>query len=159
MHDHERATLGIEPAQGLVELIPISDRAGKVAVRADLDGFDIDLDGASPTTPGDPETGMDGQAVEPRIEAVRVAQPRQAAPRLDKRFLDSIAGKLRVVQDQASGAAQPTDGCACQDGERVMVAMLGLLNEDRLIHSDPSSVRWSFAAVTGYGSAEAPIVP
>ena len=54
---------------------PARSRRRRVGVSI---GVELDLDGPSLAPAGDVEAGVDGQAMEPGVEVVRVAQPRQA---------------------------------------------------------------------------------
>ena len=52
------------------------------------------MDPAAPA-PGEVDAGMHGEAVEPGVEPVRVAQPGQVPPGSDQRLLDGVARELR----------------------------------------------------------------
>ncbi len=94
----------------------------------------FDLDRAPAPAPGKIETGVDGQAVQPRIEPVGVAEAPQVAPGADQCLLDRVAGELRVPKDQASGRVQPREGRVDEFGEGVMIAPLRASDELSLVH-------------------------
>ena len=97
-------------------------------------GADLDLDRASSTTPEEVETGVDGQAMQPGIEPVRVAETRQVAPGADECLLDRVARELRVPKDEASGRVQPREGRVDESGEGVMIAPPRAFDELSLVH-------------------------
>jgi len=80
------------------------------------------------------ETGVHGEAIEPRIEPVEVPKLREVPAGLDQPLLDRIACELRVPEDEASSAVQPHDGLASKLGEGVMIASPCTLHESSLVH-------------------------
>src|SRR5215213_1789452 len=85
------------------------------------------------------KAGIDGQPIQPRLESSRIPQVRQLSPRGDEGFLDGIAGELRVANDEPCRRAQPDDGRAREDGERVVVAALRSLDKAAIVHRSPRS--------------------
>ena len=67
--------------------------------------------------------------MEPRIEAIRVAQTWQVAPRTDQGLLHGVLGPVGVTEDESCGRVQPTDRGACKRLEGVMIAPLRPLHE------------------------------
>ena len=51
-----------------------------------------------------PVAGADEESVEPRVEAVRVTQTAEVAPRLHEGILDGVLGEVRVAKDQPRDA-------------------------------------------------------
>ena len=85
------------------------------------------------------EAGIDGQAMEPGVEPVRVAKAREVAPGADERLLDRIARELRVPEDESGGRVQPRDGQVDERGEGVMIAPPRSDDETSLVHVPPPS--------------------
>ena len=83
------------------------------------------------------ETRSDDEASEPGVEALRVAQTRQALPGPDKALLDRVPRELVVPENQAGCRIQPRDGGAGKRGEGVMIAPLRPLDELPLVHGIP----------------------
>ena len=72
--------------------------------------------------------------MDPRVEPVGVAQPRQVPPRVDQCLLDRVARELRVPEDQPGGRVQSRDDPADEHGKGVMIARPGSLDENPLVH-------------------------
>ena len=83
---------------------------------------------------GEVEAGVDGQAMQPGFETVRVSQPGQVAPGSDEGILDRVARELAVSEDQSSSCVQPREGSASDRGEGVMIAPSRSLDETTLVH-------------------------
>ena len=73
-------------------------------------GVEVDLDDPALAPPGEVETGVDGQAMEPGIEPVWVAQAREVAPGANVRILDRVPREIGVPDDEASRGIEPRDG-------------------------------------------------
>ena len=84
------------------------------------------------------ETGIDGQAMQPGIEPVRVTQPGQVPPGSDERVLDRIARQFAVPLDQPGGRVQARDGEVDEHGEGVMIARRCSLHVASLVHGVPA---------------------
>ena len=95
---------------------------------------ELDLDRTPSPAPGEVETGVDGQAMEPGVEPIRVAQTRQVAPGADECLLDRVARELRVPKDEAGRRVQPREGRVDERGEGVMIAPLRASDELSLVH-------------------------
>src|SRR5438093_12536346 len=102
---------------------------------------------------------MDGQAVEPGVESVRVAQPGQIPPCSNEGILDRISRELAVPEDQSSGCVQPREGRAGDRGEGVMIASSRSLDETTLVHARLSYRRGASAVLGCYGDEDRRIVP
>jgi hypothetical protein len=60
----------------------------------------LDFDQASSTAPSDLEAGVDGQSVEPGIDPIEIAQPRQVSPGSEERLLDRVSRELVIPEDE-----------------------------------------------------------
>ena len=112
MQDDDRAPLGIEMAEGLVEQFAVGDRGRDVAGRRAVDRGQLDLDRAAASAARDVDARMDDELAQPGVEPVGVAQRRQVPPGADEPFLDRVARELRVPEDQPGCRVQPGDGRA-----------------------------------------------
>ena len=130
MQDDDGAMPRIEMLEGSPEHLAVGDAAREVGRARHVDLIELDLDHPPSTTPGEIEAGIDGQAVEPRVEPVRVAEAREVAPGSDERLLDRIARELRVPEDESGGRVQPRDGQVDERGEGVMIAPPALGRRD-----------------------------
>src|SRR4029079_6228992 len=110
---------------------------------ADID--DLDLDRPSSPTSSEIEAGMDGEAGEPGVEPVGVAEAPQVSPGPEQALLNSIARELVVPEDQAGRRVQPRDGRMDELGKGVMIAPPRPLHESSLVHGPLASAtrpRW-----------------
>jgi len=132
--DHDGAPFGLEPAERFIEKLPL----GHVRWHVAAEGFEVrrelDLVHATLSPARKIEARMDGQAVEPGVEPVRVAQPGQVTPGSNEGVLDRVSRELAVPQDQSSGCVQPSEGSAGDRGEGVMIAPSRSLDETTLVH-------------------------
>ena len=72
---------------------------------------------------------MDEQSLEPGVEPLRIAEAGQLAPGDHQRLLHSVLGEADVAENAASNPVQHVPTRASQDGECLLVAALGLLDE------------------------------
>ena len=93
---------------------------------------------ASPATQAI-DTGTDEQSVDPGVEPVGVAQPRQVPPGADQGFLDRVSRELAIPEDEPGCRVQPRDSRAGKHREGVMIAPLRLFDETSLVHRRLSS--------------------
>ena len=134
MQSDDGAMPGIEAAEGLVHELAVGQMTRDVGRRRGIERGELDLDRAPSPVPGDVETDVDGQAMEPGVEPIRVAKARQVAPCPDQRLLDRVARELRVPKDEASGRVQPREGRVDELGEGVMIALPRASDELSLVH-------------------------
>jgi hypothetical protein len=83
---------------------------------------------------------VDQQAVEPRIEALRIAEGRQLPPCGDERRLQGVLGQLAVAEDAVGDRHQAVAGAPRQGRERALIAVDRRLDECHL-HPRPSASR------------------
>ena len=100
----------------------------------------------------DVEAGVDGQAMEPGIEPVGVAQARQVSPCPEERLLDRVARELRVPEDEPGRRVQPREGQVDERGEGVMIALPRSLDETSLVHGRLGCGTAPVVVLTGYGA-------
>ena len=149
MEDHERAPGRFEVAQRALHDLPIHDVAVHVADSRPARDGKLDLcRPASPPT-HDVDAGPNEQSMEPGIEPVGVAQPRQVSPRGHQGVLDRVPRELAVSEDQSGRGVQPRDRRASEDGEGVVVAPLCLFDDSPLIHSRPAFGAAMWCALKG----------
>ena len=73
MQGDDRSMARIEAPKRRVQELALGERSGVVGHVHRVDRRDLDLDRAPTTAPNEVETGVDGQSVEPGVEAIRVA--------------------------------------------------------------------------------------
>jgi hypothetical protein len=118
-----------------------------------MHGRELDLDGPSSSTAREVETGIDGQAMEPRVEPIGLAKAGEVAPGSDQAILDRVACELGVPEDEAGGPVQPHDGSVGKLGEGVMIAVPRSLDEPSLVHGRLGCGAALVTALTAYGVA------
>ena len=72
---------------------------------------------------------VDEEALEPGVEAVRIAEAGQLTPGDHQRLLHGILGPSDVPEDPLGDRHEPVAMRPGQDGERLPVPALGLLDE------------------------------
>ena len=159
MEHHDGAPLGLEPAEGFIEKLSLGHVRGHVAAEGFEEGRQLDLVHAAAAPAREIEARMDGQAVEPGVEPVRVAQPGQIAPGSDEGILDRVSRELAVPEDEAGGSVQPREGSAGDHGKGVMIALPRSLDETTLVHGRLSYRRGTSAVLGCYGDDNRGIVP
>jgi drug/metabolite transporter (DMT)-like permease len=75
--------------------------------------------------------------MEPGVETVGVAKPRQVAPGGHQRVLDRVSRELAIPEDQAGRSVRPRDGRANERRKGVMIASLCPFDETPLVHCRP----------------------
>src|SRR6188768_4049210 len=113
----------------------------------EVDRGELDLDDAAPALAGEVDAGVRHQAVQPVVERLGIAQPRQAAPCPDQGLLDGVLGQFRVAQDEAGRGIQARAGRADELGEGVPVASPGSIHEFRTVHGRLSASGTTMVAV------------
>jgi hypothetical protein len=73
--------------------------------------------------------GIDEDAMEPRLEAIKVAQGRELPPHLDEGDLDGVLGEFGVAQDAIGDEDAAVADLANQGGERFFVAAPRLIHD------------------------------
>jgi hypothetical protein len=134
MHRDDRSMARIEAPERRVDQLAVGQRARVIGHRGRIDRCQLDLDRASSTAPGEIETGVDRQSVQPGLEPLRIAKTRQVAPGADECLLDRVARELRVPKDEAGGRVQPRESDVDEFGKGVMIASLRSCNGVSLVH-------------------------
>jgi hypothetical protein len=81
-------------------------------------------------------TGVDDEAIRPRLEAVGIPELRQVSPRRHEGVLRGVLGQGRVAQDPARHGVQAVSDAIDQQVERLFVAVHRSLDEPSL-HPSP----------------------
>ena len=134
VQDDDRPSPLVEPPHCGIDDLAIGQGARDVADGRPIDRVEFDLDDPSAPTAPKIEASVDGQSMEPGVEALGVTQPREIAPGSDECLLDRVAGQLRIPEDETGGTVQPRGGPAYEFGEGVMIASPRSLDESWLVH-------------------------
>jgi hypothetical protein len=114
MHDEDRPLIGRESKEAPLELIPICYGEQVVGPCWSLQRQDPEIRDAVTLATGLCETDIDEDALEPRIEAVRIAEAAKVTPGDDERVLESVLGPIDVAEDPLGDREQPVTASADQ---------------------------------------------
>ena len=157
--DDDRPPFGRKTPQAFVDGLPVGDLARLIVDRGDIERRDLDLDRAAPPTPNEVQARMNDQAMQPRVEAIRVAQSRKVAPCTDQRFLGRVACKLAIPKDQLGDATESREDNGRERGKGVVIAFGCAFDESTLVHESPRSPVRAQMRSQGYGTSVEPTVP
>ena len=134
VQDDDGSPCRVEPTEGVVDELALDDSQGGIRNRRTVDRLQLDLDGSRTPAAQAIDAGSNEESMEPSVEPIRVAQSGQVSPCPNERFLDRVAGKLPIPEDQARGCVQPRNPGADEHGEGVMIAPPGPFHESSLVH-------------------------
>ena len=134
MEDDDRSIPLVEPEQDGVHELSVAQGIRGVPGDQGMEIGHLDLDRTATSTPCLVEAGVHGQAMQPRLETVRIAQAPEIAPGAEQGVLDRVARELRVPDDQAGRRVQPRDRAFDELGEGVMIASPRAFDELSLVH-------------------------
>jgi hypothetical protein len=136
---HENCPLiGRKPTEPTLELVPVGDRKQVVGGSRSVDRQNSKVDGSAPLARRLADAHVDEHAAEPRIEAVRIAEPAQVTPGDHQRLLHGILGPIDVAEDLEGDGEQPIRARTNQVHEGCLVAASRCCHEIA-IHSSPLS--------------------
>ena len=130
MQDDDRPLLWLEAAETPLELVAIGDRRDVID-----DGRQIrrigDLDIKPTSTRATHLIGarVHQESMQPRVEAIGIAEGRKVAPGTEEGVLDGVRRPIRVPEDEPGCGVETSDRGACQLGEGVMIALPRTLHE------------------------------
>ena len=107
MEHEERPLIGRQPPEPAFELVPVGQREHVVGSRRSFDREDPQVCRPPPLPRGVVDAFMDDEAMEPRIEPVRIAEPAQVAPGDHQRVLQGILGPVDIAEDSVGQREQP----------------------------------------------------
>jgi hypothetical protein len=135
-HD-DRALRGLDGCEHAFDVQRVGHPGRGVRGRRVVERRELDLEEPAASLPGEVETRVDRQSVEPGIEPARVAKPAQVLPCPQRRLLDRVARELRVAEDQPGRRVQPRKVLADEHAKGLMIALACPLDETRLVHGAP----------------------
>jgi hypothetical protein len=156
MEDDERSLLRIEASEASIKLIAVANGRQVVVRGVEWDLGQLDVEPVSAQPSGFVDAGPDEQAVQPGVEAFRVAERGQITPGLDERVLDGVPGLFTIPEDESGGGIQAVNRGACQHGKGVMIASSRSLHEFPL-HLAPRGGPADLAVLDEYGEAARPL--
>ena len=115
--------------EAAIQLVAVVDREKLVVdgrrVRFEQDNIGCEV----PATSRFGVAGVDQDAMEPRVETIRVAQGRKLPPHLDEGHLDGVLGEAGVAQDAVGDEDAAVADLADEGGERFLVAAPRLIHD------------------------------
>src|SRR4029079_7262977 len=143
MQDEYRAMLWRQALEGAVEGVPVVDRDCRVGSARSVDRQDPDVGAPAPVAAQLLVTGIDEEPMQPRTEALRVAQPREFTPGEEECLLDGVLRSLGIAQDPIRDGEAQVAVEVDELAESDVVAVLRSLDQPR------PHVRYSSGAPTG----------
>jgi hypothetical protein len=132
----DRALFRREAAEAALELVAVREGARGVGHgRLDREHANVRIPRSGPPCLG--VTGMHEGPVQPDLEPLRIAEPRQLTPGDHQRLLHGILGSAEVAEDPLRERNEPVAVRTGQHRERLPVPTTRLLNEVA-IHVPPS---------------------
>ena len=126
MDDEHGTMLRRETGEAAFELVSVGGRATGIGLVAYPERRQSKLDDAvSPVPTCLAVAGTDDEAMEPAIEALRIAHRPDVEPGRDQRLLDRVSGGIVASQDQAGRPMQTVERLGGQGREGVLVAGRG----------------------------------
>jgi hypothetical protein len=127
--DEDRSLIGWEPPEATVDAVAVVDRPRLVQASrpVDREKTDVRVPITRPTRLG--IAGVDEEALEPGVEAVRIAEVGQLSPGDHQRLLHSVLGPSDVSQDPLGDRHEPVTVRSGQDGKGLPVSVLRQLDE------------------------------
>src|SRR5262245_61278886 len=149
VQDEDRALLDGQASERPLGLVAVGDDGARVRCRWLGRRHDPDLRCPGTRPPRLVVAGMHEDAMDPRLEALRIPQLRDLAPGEDEGVLQRVLGEARVAQDALRDGVERVTDLVHQDGERLAVAAPSLFDEDP-IHLDPPVAATPWPRTTHY---------
>ena len=107
MEHEDRPLVGRQPAEPAFEQVPIGDREQLIGSGRSVDRQDPKVRGSATLARRLGDADVDEEALEPRIEAVRIAEAPKVTPGDHQRVLQGILGPIDVAEDPLGGRKEP----------------------------------------------------
>src|SRR5262245_23319208 len=131
MQHYDRSMLRRQAQERPLEQLAVGDLVGCIRDARPVDQRP-DVDAPPPMPARLFEAGVDDDAMEPDVEAFRVAKTRQVPPGEQEGLLDGVAGPLGVAKDPVRNAVAPTAVPIDELGAGDLVALLRSFDQPRL---------------------------
>ena len=127
--DEQHALLDGKAAEAALQLIPVSDAEKLVVRRRKVGRKDAELGDEAAIARRLGDTCADDEAMQPRVETVRIAERGQIAPGDHQCFLHSILGPIDVAEDPLRDRVKTVAANTDQVGVRLPVTASSSLHE------------------------------
>jgi hypothetical protein len=125
----DRALVGGQSPEPTLEFVPIGERQHVVRSSGLVDRENPEVGRSAPLARGMIDAFVDDEAMEPRVEPVRIAEPAQITPGDHQRVLQGILGPIDVTKNPMRQREQAIHARTNQVDERRLVPALGRLDE------------------------------
>jgi hypothetical protein len=127
--DEDHSLFGREPAEAAIEPVTVIDRDRLVRPTRSIDREDTDIRVPAAHAARFRIARIDEEALQPGVEAVRIAEAGQLTPGDHQRLLHGILGPSDIPEDPLRDRHEPVAMRSRQDGECLPVTALRLLHE------------------------------
>ena len=152
---HENhALLWIQSTEAALKLIAVGHGQDLVRAGREIGRKHVKVGDETALTHRLVNTGADDEAMEPRVEPIRIAESGQVTPGDPQRFLNGILGSVDVAEDPLGDREEPVAARTDQVGIRLPVAASGRLHEIAIHGLRPSLAPSGGAVRTPMGQIE-----
>ena len=156
MEHEDRPLVGRQPAEPTFEQVPVGDGEQFVGCGRSIDRQHPKVRGPATLARRLGDADVDEEALEPRIEAVRIAEAPQVTPGDHQRVLEGILGPIDVAEDPLGDREEPVAPGADQVDIRLPIPVLRRLDEIAIHGSSPPRSRPSGAPSDSTGRSRGP---
>ena len=154
MEHEDRPLVGRQPPEPTFEEVPVGHAEQFVGSGRSIDRQHPEVRGSATLARRLGDADVDEEALEPRIEAVRIAESPQVTPGDHQRILEGILGPIDVAQDPLGDREQPVTSVADQVDICLPIPALRRLDEITIHGSLPLEGRPSGAPSDSTGRME-----
>ena len=134
MQDEHGSLLHGQPPEDAFELVTVGHGGADIRRRPCLPVDDADLGRVPLATAGLRITGMHEDPMDPRLEAMGLAEPRQLSPRGEEGVLQCVLREPGIPQDAERDGEQPVAHLVHQEREGIRITASCSLHE--VVHRD-----------------------
>ena len=127
--DEDRSLIRRQPPETTIQLVPISDGEQLVASDRAVGRKDLEDGGPALRFASFRVAGVDEQAMQPGVEPIRIAEPRQLAPGDHQRLLNGVLGSSDVSEDPLGDREHSVGRRPREDRECFAIPGLRLFDE------------------------------
>ena len=142
MEHENRPLFGRQPPEAAVEQVPIGNGQQVIRSGRPFDREDAEVGCSAALTRRLGQADMDQQALEPRIEPVRIAEPTQVTPGDHQRVLQGVLGPIDVAEDPLGDRKEAVASNADQVDEGLPIPAPRCLDEIPIHRIRLSGIRW-----------------
>ena len=142
MEHEDRPLFGRQPAEPAFEQVPVGNGEQVVGGRRSVDWQHPKVGGAAALARRLGDADVDEEALEPRIESVRIAEAPEVTPGDHQRVLEGILGPIDIAEDPLGDREEPVTPSADQVDIRLPIPVLCRLDEIAIHGCVSLCARW-----------------